>query len=930
MGSAVLSVIVGQYEDAISIAAAVIIVGTVAFIQEYRSEKTLEALNTLLPPRCNVIRSGQTMNVLAEELVPGDIVKLCSGDRIPADVRVITAINFSVDESSLTGEPDPREKFIDAIPNLKDDSNISERTNMGFMGTLVCSGNATCIVVATALQTEFGKTFQEMKDVEARRTPLQVKMDELGQKLSIFSIGIIVCIGLLGMFKGKSFLHMFNIGVSLAVAAIPEGLPICVTVTLALGVMRMAKKNAIVKKLPAVEALGCANFICSDKTGTLTENKMTVLRVFCPAMNDVAIIGDESCLSSEIIRKSTSFATKLHAVKSLSTFEDDKSSLFSRDNTSTPSQSMYEGKVLDIQTLPCLQQLFDIGNLCNNSFLSSDNDKKLVSIIGQPTEGALLIASLKLGVSDRRSSMKRIFEVPFSSENKFMETHYVPVSQPLSSPSNSAEKSTNLASWLSPGANANSNLSVQRKLICIKGAFEVISPMCINYMGLNGELIPLNSGALDRILHHSVEMAYSGLRVLAIACGTTMNQYTLCGIVGMMDPLRNGVPEAVRRIQSTNTKVMMITGDSEITAVSIAKNAGIYDTIVDSSTGNGHRRLLSGSEIDKLSTDELAGIIENVCVCYRTLPRHKLAIIQALQSLGNVVAMTGDGVNDAPALKAADIGVAMGSGTDVAMEAAAMIIVDNDFTTIVNAIEEGKSIFYNIKNFLTFQLSTSVAALSLVAFNNMIGRPNPLNPMQILWINIIMDGPLAQSLGVETVDPSIMQRSPRKRHEDIITRPLILRVLTSAFLILCGTTFVFIYEMTDGEISSRDLTMTFTTFVLFDVFNALACRHNHRPIYEISWNSNYAFLAALLFSIVGQLLVIYFPPLQSVFRTVPLSIDDLIFLVSLSFTMLILDTIRKKFYSNYFTEIPASAYSNKMIKSKIENKKIDEEHAFQV
>jgi len=302
----------------------------------------------------------------------------------------------------------------------------------------------------------------------------------------------------------------------------------------------------------------------------------------------------------------------------------------------------------------------------------------------------------------------------------------------------------------------------------------------------------------------------------------------------------------------------------------------------------------------------LAAMIEDVVVCYRTSPRHKLSIVRALQSRGHVVAMTGDGVNDAPALKAADIGVAVGSGTDVAKEASAMIVVDDDFSTIVSAIEEGKSIFYNIKNFLTFQLSTSVAALSLVALNNMVGRPNPLNPMQILWINIIMDGPLAQSLGVELVDSSVMKRPPRRRSEDIITRPLLARVITSGILILIGTMYVFVHEMEDGEISKRDLTMTFTTFVMFDMFNSLVCRHNSRCFYEIPLTTNTAFLLAMTFSLLGQFLVIYFPPLQNVFRTVPLLWEDIAFVVFLSSTMLVVDTVRKAFFPSMFTEVIAA------------------------
>jgi len=409
LGSAVLSVIVGQYEDALSIAAAVIIVGSVAFYQEYKSEQSLEALNTLVPPRCNVVRARQRINILAEELVPGDIITLISGDRVPADARILVCSGLSVDESSLTGESEPREKTSNAL-ELNEDAQVSDKKNLVFMGTLVCSGHATCIVTETGLATEFGKTFQEMKDIENRRTPLQVKMDELGKRLSIFSFGIIACIGVLGMIQGKSFLAMFNIGVSLAVAAIPEGLPICVTVTLALGVMRMARKNAIVKKLPSVEALGCADYICSDKTGTLTMNRMTVTRAYCPAMDDAVLIDDV-----------TSSAAKSHSYSSVPKASLSASLSFNSLTHSTPSsyngqvdlQVTYNGQSLDIQKHPCLLQLFDAACLCNNAHIQSDGKG-----VGQPTEAALLLAGMKLGIPDRRVAVKRINEIKMEEARK--------------------------------------------------------------------------------------------------------------------------------------------------------------------------------------------------------------------------------------------------------------------------------------------------------------------------------------------------------------------------------------------------------------------------------------------------------------------------------------------------------------------------------
>ncbi|KAJ1434018.1 hypothetical protein B484DRAFT_3792 [Ochromonadaceae sp. CCMP2298] len=832
LGSAALSIIVGQYEDAMSIAAAVMIVGSVAFYQEYKSEQSLAALNTLVPPRCNVMRGGITKNILAEELVPGDVIVLSSGDRVPADARVLQCSSLCLDESCLTGETDPKEKNSDPLPDIGDDTDISDISNILFMSTLVCAGHGTAVVVGTGVETEFGKTFQEMKGIESRRSPLQIKMDELGKKLSVFSLGIIVCIGIIGVMQGKSFMSMFNIGVSLAVAAIPEGLPICVTVTLALGVMRMAKKNAIVKKLPAVEALGCANYICTDKTGTLTQNKMTVVSVYCPAMDEPVTVPPRSRVAAGV-------------------------------GEPKASDVMFNGFPVAAATVPCLFKLFDAVSMCNNAIIAD------TEMIGQPTEAALLYAAQQFGIPDRRAQLPRLEELAFSSETKFMEVVYTgDVGQP--------------------------------RVRFMKGALEAVLPLCASFLDQRGECVVMSGPVRERVQRRTLEMSSTGLRVLAVACSEGgEGGLIFCGVVGLMDPLREGVVEAVNRIINSGAKVMMITGDAEATAVNIATRLGLHDPSEE-------RAVLSGAEIEELSRqgeESLASVIENVTVCYRTSPRHKLCIVRALQSRGFVVAMTGDGVNDAPALKAADIGVAVGSGTDVAKEAAAMIIVDDDFSTIVAAIEEGKSIFYNVKNFLTFQLSTSVAALSLVALNNLVGRPNPLNPMQILWINIIMDGPLAQSLGVELVDPSVMQRPPRRRSEDIITRPLLYRVFTSGLLILLGTMYVFVHEMEDGEISSRDLTMTFTTFVMFDMFNALVCRHNSRPFYESGFLTNKAFLLALSFSLVGQYLVVYFPPLQKVFRTVPLSAVDITFVVTLSSTMLVLDTVRKRFFPSIFTEI---------------------------
>lgn len=596
LGSAVLSVIVGEYKDAISIAAAVIIVGSVAFFQELKSEETLEALNSLVPVRCNVIRDAAPKNIDAEDLVVGDIIKLSAGDRVPSDCRLITCVSLYVDESSLTGESEPREKSSASLPNAPHDAGSAEKVNMVFMGTLVTAGSGLAITVATAARTEFGKAFQEVKEIESKRTPLQVKMDELGQKLSVFSIGIIVCIGLIGVIKGEKFMDMFNIGVSLAVAAIPEGLPICVTVTLALGVMRMAKRKAVVKRLPAVEALGCADYICCDKTGTLTLNKMTVSAIYCPALEDSFALGDPA----DVGRRSTKL------------FEDG----YSKASLNTVVAAMYNGHVIELTKFPCLEQLLDAASLCNNSHYTSD------SFIGQPTEFALISCARSLGVPDRRPSLERVDEVAFSSDTKTMEVTYNDRGTPR---------------------------------FFVKGALEAIFPRCTSYLALNSEQMAFSKAAQERVHQHAAEMAGEGLRVLCVACGTSKDELTFCGIVGLYDPLRPGIADAVHRIKATGAKVMMITGDSEDTAVSIARRAGIYDSAVS-------RRVLSGREIEDLARggdDVLASIIEDVTVCYRTSPHHKLSLVRALQSRGHCVAMTGDGVNDAPALKQADIGTTL-------------------------------------------------------------------------------------------------------------------------------------------------------------------------------------------------------------------------------------------------------------------------------
>ncbi|KAF9200102.1 High affinity Ca2+/Mn2+ P-type ATPase-like protein, partial [Haplosporangium sp. Z 27] len=772
---------------------------------------------------------SQQSSTLASQLVPGDLVKFGIGDRIPADCRLVTAVDLEIDESNLTGENKPCRKQTEAIVgNEYTELSITERKNIAYMGTLVRNGHGTGIVVGISKETEFGVVFCMMQEVEIRKTPLQLSMDELGKKLSMLSFVIIGVIVLIGLFQGKHWLEMMTIGVSLAVAAIPEGLPIVVTVTLALGVLRMANRKAIIKKLPSVETLGSVNVVCADKTGTLTMNQMTLTKVFTLAEG---------------------FPVELDKAKDV-----------------------------DVDLHPGLRRLLQIGNLCNNAFL--DDHSKW---IGQPTDIALIEVLRGLGITDERPSFERISEFPFNSEQKFMHVRCAPL------PGGNAHKIT--PEHAIDPTNAAVGQSGSPGTIYFKGAIEPVLERCVNYYRSEGSNLSLDVEAKEKVMAQANEMASHGLRVLAMAFGNDLERLTFVGIVGMHDPPRPGVEDSIRTLIGSGVKVIMITGDADATALSIARRLGFP-------INPGKSSCLTGPEIESMTERQLQDAVGTVCVFARTTPKHKMAIVSAFQAKGCIVAMTGDGVNDAPALKLADIGISMGrSGTDVAKEAADMILVDDDFSTILGAVEEGKSIFYNIQNFLTFQLSTSVAALTLIAMATLFGLNNPLNAMQILWINILMDGPPAQSLGVEPVDDEVMKKPPRARDAPILTRLLIRRVLTSAMIIVAGTMFVYVHEMTDGSVTARDTTMTFTTFVFFDMFNALACRSEKKSAFSIGFTTNKMFNYSVLGSVIGQFLVIYMPFFQTVFQTEALSFTDLLGITLLTSTVFWAEEARKFFGS---------------------------------
>ncbi|KAI0382088.1 calcium-transporting ATPase type 2C member 1 [Hypomontagnella monticulosa] len=935
LASAFLSIFVGNMDDAISITIAVTIVVTVGFVQEYRSEKSIEALNHLVPNHAHLVRAQPTRpaagsknptwppaisdpeekgigsesetpgeelleatssKVMAAQLVPGDLVLFTTGDRIPADIRITKATDLTIDASNLTGENEPLRMTADARfrsvhtpsafdqaalrlpspsalspPSYNGEPNGDVRNhgvnNIAYMGTLVKSGHGQGIVFATGGNTHFGTIATSVSGTESPRSPLQVSMDQLGQQLSQISFGIIALISLVGLLQGKKILEIFTISISLAVAAIPEGLPIIVTVTLALGVHRMAKHNSIVRKMPSVETLGSVNVVCSDKTGTLTMNHMTTAKMWY---------------------------------------------FGSREPIDVDSDDEATDRTPDAAALKILR----IGNIANNARLAHSVKTVLPDSqgrefapytrwVGQPTDVAMLDLLDRFKEHDVRDSIgPRTAETPFSSERKWM----------------------GVVIGAQPG---NSD----KEYAYMKGAIDKVLDACDTYLTADGREVIMDAVRRQEALQAAERMAERGLRVLAFASGPVTKSgrsksghgatrstaplsregsqspglpyseesyrgLNFAGLVGMSDPPRPGVSRSIRKLMRGGVKVLMITGDSPTTALAIGRELGMQIATPREHSSNqvAVKPVLTGDELDVMSDDDLAAAIQNTTIFARTNPDHKLKIIRALQSRGDIVAMTGDGVNDAPALKKADIGISMGlHGTDVAKEASDMILTDDDFSTILRAIEEGKGIFNNIQNFITFQLSTSVASLALVFLCTCMGFKTPLNAMQILWINIIMDGPPAQSLGVERVDPDVMSRPPRSRSEPVLTRALLQRVLTSAAIIMAGTMVVYTREMLDGEVSRRDTTMTFTCFVLFDMFNALTCRSESKSVFrgEVGLFSNKLFNWAVSLSIAGQLLVIYFPWLQEVFQTEALGLFDLIRLVALASSVFWADEARK-------------------------------------
>ena len=811
IGAAVLAAAIGDLTDAVVILVVVMINAVLGFSQEYRAEKSLAALKKMLAPTAEVRRSSRTMVLPADELVPGDIVLLGPGDRVPADGRVIATHGFEVDESSLTGESRTVGKQVD--PLAGENIPLAERANLFYMNTTVTRGRAEMVVTATGMHTELGLLADMLGEAKDSPTPLQIQLDGLGRRLALIA-GIVVAFMLIaGLLRGEPWVIMIMTAIALAVAAIPEGLPAVVTVTLAIGLQRMARNQAIVKRLAAVETLGCTSVICTDKTGTLTVNQMTVRRLYT---------------SGRHLR-------------------------VSGEGYGTAGEISGDAGVPDLQAL-----LMPIA-LCNESQLRSGQ------VIGDPMEGALLAVAAKGGFDPPKLKQhyRRIAEIPFETEHKFQATFH---------------------------------LDGERVRVMVKGAPEVLLDQCKTVFFEDGNQ-PLDAQQHRLIEQANEKMASTGLRVLAVAWTELpvrdfvpngdlfiyVKDLVFTGVVGLMDPPRAEASDAIALCHKAGISIKMITGDQKITAAAIARELGIKGTVVTS------------AELDAMSDAQLAAAIDGIGVFTRATPEQKVRIVLALQANGHLTAMTGDGVNDAPALKTADIGVAMGiTGTDVAREAATIVLTDDNFATIVKAVKEGRTIYDNIVKFVRFQLSTNIGAILTVLLAPFLGLPLPFTPVQLLWVNIIMDGPPAMALGVDPAQPDIMDGPPRRATDRILTLRRFGKLATYGLVMMGGTLGVLWWGLQTGS-KTHAQTMAFTTFVLFQMFNAFNARVDKRSTFNANFFRNRILWLALFGVVSFQVLAVQWTPAHGIFDVEKLRLEDWLLATLVASSVLVLEELRKLF-----------------------------------
>jgi Ca2+-transporting ATPase len=826
--AAAISLVLGDYKDAGAILAIVGLNTLLGFIQEYRAERAMAALKRLAVPLVRVRRDGHVRLISAHELVPGDIVLLEAGSLVPADCRILEAVNLRTQEAALTGESEPVEK--DPAPLPVAEIPLGDRRNMAYMGTAVTYGRGVAVVVATGMRTELGRIAELLQQVEHEPTPLQRRLDRLGRQLAGVALGIVAVIVAAGLLRGEELRLMFLTAVSLAVAAVPEGLPAVVTITLALGAQRMLRRRALIRKLPAVETLGSVTVICTDKTGTLTENRMTVSVLELPDRR-VELVGSDALAPAP-----------------------------------------------DWQ--PAVALVLAGGALCSDAVLEPGSGAPF-QVIGDPTEGAVVIAAARFGLAKPalEARLPRVAELPFDPVRKRMTTVHAVDAAPSAQGGHAADRS---ADWLEELRRAFPEM---RAVAFTKGAVEGLLTVC-SHVWVDGRPVPLDAAWRGRLVQAHDRLAQVGMRVLGLAfkplaavpeepSGSESHAFEqeliFAGMVGMIDPPRPEAKPAVRRCREAGIRPVMVTGDHPLTAQQIARQLGIATD----------GRILTGQELDRLSAADLERIVEEVPVFARVSPEHKLLIVQALQARGHIVAMTGDGVNDAPALKKADVGVAMGiTGTDVAKEAADMVLLDDNFATIVAAVEEGRIIYDNIRKFIRYLLTTNSAEIWVMLLGPLLGLPLPLLPLQILWMNLVTDGLPALALGFEPAERDVMRRPPYSPGESVFARGLGRDVVWVGLLMSMLALGAGAWYWQHGRLEWQ--TMLFTTLTLSQLANVLAVRSERDSLFTIGLWSNWRLVTAVLVTVLLQLGLLYVPALQAIFGTVALPAGDLALTLLLS------------------------------------------------
>ncbi len=822
VGAAVVSAIAGHSVDAVVIGGVVALNTLLGAAQEWKADRALEALQRMASPQARVLRDGHAEEILAEDVVPGDVLLVETGDRVPADARVLEGADLAVDESALTGESEPVRKSAGVI---EEKTPLADRSNMLWSSTAVTAGRGKAVVVATGMATALGEIAGQVRETTREQTPLQRRLARLGTVLGVAGLGLAGIVFLIGLFRGFELMEMILFSVAVAVSAIPEGLPAVISVTLALGVQRMARRNAIIRRLPAVETLGSTTVICSDKTGTITRNEMTV----------------------------TALWTRRHSYSVTGSGFSPEGKIHREDERSAAGELCREAEVL-----------LQLGALNNNAELVREDGAWRVR--GTPTEGALLVAAGKAGIERAQLARKRerLAEITFSSDRKYMAT-------------------------LHPTADGEGAVAF------VKGAPDRVIDFCTHVLD-GGEVREITEE--DRLaIEEAIEgFAARALRVVAGAVrelerGTSdlseqdvEQGLAFAGLWGMVDPPRPEAIQAIADAQGAGIRVVMITGDHAVTAAAIAREVGI--------TGHGEQ-VITGRELAEMTDEELSERVRNVGVFARVTPADKLRILQALKAHGEVVAMTGDGVNDAPALKGADIGVAMGeAGTEVARESSDMILTDDDFATIVHAVEEGRVIFANLRRVVFFLITTNIGEIITLTAALAMGMPLPLTAIMILWVNLVTDGACTIPLGIEPMHWDVLKQPPRPPGEGVLTVPVVRRMLLLAPVMAVGTLGLFAYELRAGT-SEHAMTVAFTTLAAFQWFQALNARSTRLSVLAVGVLSNRWLWAGLSLAVALQVVVVYTPLGHELFGTVPLAGEDWLRIVPVAASILIFDEVLK-------------------------------------